>query len=126
MSDPTYKEFLDSIVSNLTKNGYPTQKVALPLERMYEVAYEKGLNFNKALTLLEEQGIAHEKSTTRVVFFPKVDPLASMTPDAIAQAQKMMSEMSPDQLQKIMEMVQNLSPQQQAEMMQKAKDMGLA
>lgn len=122
----SYDQFLESIISNLEKNGYPIKKVALPLERMYEVAHEKGLNFNKVLTTLEERGIAHEKTTTRVIFSPKVATPNGLTPEAIAQAQKMMSSMPPEQLQQIMEMYQNMSPQQKADIMQKAKDMGLA
>ena len=49
----TIETFVANITRTLEKNGYPGKRVALPLERMYEVAHEKGLNFNKALEVLQ-------------------------------------------------------------------------
>ncbi|MCX6126484.1 MAG: hypothetical protein NTV34_17250 [Proteobacteria bacterium] len=73
MSEPTYDDFIANLISILEKNGYPSKRVALSLERMYEVAYTKQLNFNKALKFLDERGIAHEKTVERVIFFPKAN-----------------------------------------------------
>ena len=72
----TLETFVANITRTLEKNGYPSKRVALPLERMYEVAHEKGLNFNKALELLLTKGINHEKTAEKVIFFPKVAPVA--------------------------------------------------
>ncbi len=129
MNDTPYESFVSNIVSNLNKNGYPSKRVALPLERLYESAYEKGLNFNKALTLLEEQGISHEKTAEKVIFFPKESLAAeSKTPsmnDMMAEAQRTISAMSAEERQKLMSLFQNMTPEQQAEIVKKAKDMGL-
>ena len=73
---------------------------------MYEVAYEKGLNFNKALAALEDRGISHEKTSERIIFFPKAD-----FGDMMAEAQKIFA---------------GLTDAQREELMQKAKDMGFA
>lgn len=123
MSDTTYDLFLANIAQTIEKNGYPNKRVALPLERMYEVAYEKGLNFNKALTLLEERGVAHEKTAERVIFFPKVE--ASSFKDMMAEAQRVVGAMSPEEREQLMKMYQNMTPEQQAEIVKKAQEMGL-
>lgn len=122
----TLEIFVANITHTLQKNGYPTKRVALPLDRMYEVAHDKGLNFNKALELLQTQGVEHEKTTEKVVFFPKA--AVEATPDFAAmasQAQEMMQNMSPEQLKAIQDMVANMTDDQKLEMMKQAKDMGL-
>lgn len=122
----TIDTFVANITRTLEKNGYPAKRVALPLERMYEVAHEKGLNFNKALEALQAQGIEHEKTTEKVIFFPK--PAASAIPDMgsmFAEAQEVLKKMSPEQLKTIQEMVANMTDDQKLEMMKQAKDMGL-
>lgn len=124
-SQNAYESFLTNILGTLEKNGYPAKQVALPLDRMYEVAHEKGLNFNKALTMLAERGVDHEKSTERVIFFPKADRANSSLEDMMAEAQRVVASMSPDEMQKLMSLYQNMTPEQQAEIHKKAKEMGL-
>lgn len=123
----TLETFVANITRTLEKNGYPGKRVALPLERMYEVAHEKGLNFNKAIELLGAQGIDHEKTAEKVIFFPKVAPVADGAKmDAMfQQAQEMMKNMSPEQLKAIQDMVANMTDDQKLEMMKQAKNMGL-
>jgi hypothetical protein len=125
MTELSYEPFITSILATLEKNGYPTKRVALPLERMYEVAHEKGLNFNKALTMLGERGVDHEKGTERIIFFPKAEVAKSSMEDMMAEAQRVVSSMSPDEMQKLMTMYQNMTPEQQSEIHKKAKDLGL-
>ena len=68
-------EFIANLLKNLAQNGFPEKKVALPLEKLYESAHSKHVNFNKVLTfLLEEKDIDHEKTSTKIIFFPKVAP----------------------------------------------------
>lgn len=126
MSDLQYDEFLGNIINSLNKNGYPDKRVGLPLERMYEVAYQKGLNFNKALTLLAERGIAHEKTAERVVFFPKVDASTTSFQDMMTEAQKAVEAMSPQEREELMKMYQSMTAEQKADIASKAKDMGLS
>ncbi len=65
-------EFISNLLKNLGQNGFPEKKVALPLEKLYESAHNKNVNFNKVLTfLLEEKDIDHEKTSTKIIFFPK-------------------------------------------------------
>jgi hypothetical protein len=69
--DTAYGEFIAKVIEVLNKNGFPDNRVSLPLERMYESAYQKGLNFNRVLAFLEAKGIGHEKTTDKIIFFEK-------------------------------------------------------
>jgi hypothetical protein len=144
MTDPTndtLAAFVDRVVAQLTKNGYPERRVAFPLERMYESASAKGLSFNKVLEVLAERGIAHEKTPEKVIFAPAseaapptgeffgIDPsmLAGMSQEQmIAAAQAAMQQMGPDQLAALRAMVEGMTPEQQAAMMEQARKLGLA
>ncbi len=64
-------QFITNIIETLHKNGFPEKKVALPLEKMYETAHEKGLNFNVILDFLKQKDIDHEKTTEKIIFFQK-------------------------------------------------------
>ncbi len=125
MTDQQYDSFLDNIIQSLEKNGYPGKRVALPLERMYEVAHGKGLNFNKALTYLDERGIAHEKSAERLIFFPKTTAKQPSMLEMMAEAQKAMAAMTPEQRDELMKMYQNMTAEQKAEITKKAQELGL-
>ena len=132
--------FVDTVVAQLTKNGYPERRVAFPIERMYESADAKGLSFNKVLEVLAERGIAHEKTPEKVIFAPVAsrDPAAAfggLDPAAfagmsqeqmLAAAQAAMQQMDPEQLAALRAMVEGMTPEQQAEMIEQAKKLGLA
>jgi hypothetical protein len=137
-----YEPFVANVVATLEKNGYPAKRVSLPLEKMYEVAYGKGLNFNKALELLAARGIAHEKTVDKIVFFPAAEkPQAPTAPDLgalgglgglgddpaamLAKVEEMMKAMSPEQLAEMQRMVERMSPEEREEMLRKARAMGL-
>lgn len=139
-SNDALTAFVDRVIAQLTKNGYPERRVAFPIERMYESADAKGLSFNRVLEVLEERGIAHEKTPEKVIFaapelapaspagFPGFDPamLAGMSQEQIlAAAQAAMQHMEPDQLAALRAMVEGLTPEQQAEMIEQAKKLGL-
>lgn len=71
LNDPIYRQFVQSVIDNIKKNGFPEKKVAFGLEKMYAAAEKKGINFNKVLSQLDEIQIAHEKTPEKIVFFPK-------------------------------------------------------
>jgi hypothetical protein len=133
--------FVDTVVAQLTKNGYPERRVAFAIERMYESAAAKGLSFNTVLALLAERGIAHEKTPEKVIFAPAqaVDPaavalegfdpamLAGMSQEQfLAAAQAAMQQMGPDQLAAVRSMVEGMTPEQQAALVEQARKLGLA
>ena len=80
----TYRKFVQNVIDNIKKNGFPEKKVAFPLETMYEAAEKKGINFNKVLDTLDSIQIAHEKTPERIVFYPKdrVQESAAERPEA--------------------------------------------
>ena len=119
MSDDEYRKFVQSVIDNVKKNGFPDKKVSFPLEQMYEAAENKGVNFNKVLQTLDEIQIAHEKTPEKIIFYPKdrmPPPQTEANPaqafanidlgelknmnmsDMMAAAAKMMQNMSPEQL----------------------------
>ncbi len=146
MSDTEYRKFVQSVIDNIKKNGFPEKKVAFPLERMYEIADEKGVNFNKVLETLEEIQICHKKTPEKIVFFPKKDepepPTApnfmdafpkmdpgmfqNMNPaDMMAAASQMMQNLKPEQLESIKKTYENMSDEQRAKLIEQAKKMGI-
>jgi hypothetical protein len=68
LADDSSGKFITNIIAILEKNGFPENQVSLPLEKMYESAHEKGINFNKVLEYLATKGIAHAKTTEKIIF----------------------------------------------------------
>lgn len=141
--DPALDTFVQSVLNNLAKNGFPASKVSFPIESMYDAASRKGISFNKVLDVLSAQGISHTKTVERIVFEPPqpapapaggfpgmegldMSALQNMSPDQMmAAAAEAMKQMSPDQLQAIQGMVEGMSDEERAEMLEQAKKMGL-
>lgn len=143
MSDEAHNQLVENVLATLTKNGYPDKLVALPLDRMYEVAHTKGLNFNKVLSSLAAQGVAHTKESNRIIFsranmnasseasensFGNFDidsiPQGKMK-DLMEQAAKMMGNMSAEEMEKVMSLYQNMSAEEREELAKKATALGL-
>ncbi|MFW7378531.1 MAG: hypothetical protein ACOH5I_06985 [Oligoflexus sp.] len=150
MQETMYGEFIIKIMENLSKNGFPEKKVALPLEKLYESAADKGLSFNKVLEFLREKGIDHTKTTEKIIFFERkveatqvessaepsfaMDDLMGMASgfmggmnlnDMMMKAQEMLKNMSPEQKEAIQNMYQGMSEEEKQSILKKAKDMGL-
>ena len=122
------EKFIAQIKKNLEMNGFPTKRVSLPLEKMYEIADSKGLSFNAILDELKNEGIQSISETEKIVFFQEQEndenPF-NMNPEMMEKAQDMLSKMSPDQLKEMQDMITNMSDEERAELMKKAKDMGM-
>jgi hypothetical protein len=114
MNEASYEPFLENIMRVLGKNGFPLKRVTLPLERMYEAAYEKQLNFNKALTLLASRGVDHEKTAEKIIFFQCED-------DHLARAAEALKNMSTEQIKQMEELFRNMSDEQKYDMMKQAR-----
>ena len=128
-------QFIEQILNNLKTHGYPEKRVSLPLEKMYEVADDKGLNFNTVLKKLkEDHKTDHTMETDKVIFFPLKEAPFSLNPDALKnmnpddlkkQAEEMMRTMSPEQMEEIQKAFANMGPEEKEEIMRKGKEMGL-
>ena len=145
--DKEYRKFVQTVIDNIKKNGFPQKKVSFPLEQMYEIAEKNNINFNKVLETLDSIQIEHEKTPDKIIFFPKkVDPIEAspnikstpLMPDIdpsmfknmdlsqlASTAANMMKNMSPKQLENIKDMYSNMSDEQRAEIMERAKKFGL-
>ncbi|SMF81819.1 hypothetical protein [Pseudobacteriovorax antillogorgiicola] len=145
--EQNYGEFIVKILETLQKNGFPDNQVTLPLEKMYEIAYQRGLNFNKVLEFLKErEGIEHQKTDEKILFFkaPQAQPenfdlnqfdmskmdemmkqaegMGGAMGNLFAQAKGILDKMSPDQVQNMMKMLENMPSEQKEELMRKAQD----
>lgn len=145
MDTTEYRRFVQSVIDNVKKHGFPEQKVAFPIEQLYEAAHKKGINFNKVLESLDEIQIAHEKTPEKIIFFPKdrhrqevepnpAAPFAGMDPSAfqgkspaemMSAVASMMKAMSPEQLEAIKSMYENMSDEERAAILEQAKKLGL-
>lgn len=128
VTDTSTGKFITSIMETLAKNGFPEKKVALPLEKLYESAHSKGVNFNKVLEFLQEKGTFHEKTDEKIIFTDKnpnatsaASPLGGFDMSGLKgmnmgemmrAASDMMKNLSPDQLSTIKNQISNLSPDQ--------------
>ena len=150
ISDAEYRAFVQSVIDNVKKNGFPDKKVSFPLERMYEIAEKKGINFNKVLETLDEIQIAHKKTPKKIIFYAKdrePQPQAGANPtdvfsnmaaninpemfkgknmsDMMNAASQMMQNMNPEQLEAVKNMYENMSDEERAAMIEKVKKMGM-
>ena len=113
-------EFLNLIMRNLEKNGYPNNPVSLPSAAMMSHAEKGGFSFDKARELLKLNGVATEMNGPRVVFSVTSDELEVLEPEVEepeiqdeslqAAAQEMFGRMSAEEQAKLFEMVQNMDP----------------
>jgi hypothetical protein len=139
--DENYRNFCQNIIDNIKKNGFPEKKVAFPLERMYEVATKRGVNFNKVLETLRSIQIDHQKTPEKIIFFPRApEPESKPAPAGpfpgmdgasfdmdkmMSMASQMMQNMSPEQLASIQKMYENMSDEDKAALIEQARNMGI-
>jgi hypothetical protein len=134
--------FVAHVVGLLAKNGFPERKVAFPIERMYDSAHAKGVNFNKVLDALAARGICHDKTPEKVIFsdaapalaMPDMGPFSGLDPAAFegmsheqlfAAAAAAMQQMPKEQLAAMRAMVEGMTPEQQAAMLEQARKLGI-
>lgn len=120
------QEFSELIKKNLSTNGFPAKKVALPLEKLYESADNKGLNLNSILEDLEKENIFNHKEEDKIVFFQKetstFDP-SSISPEMLQKAQEEMAKMDPEELKKMKDMFMNMSDEERQNLLKQAQSM---
>lgn len=137
LDNPEYRKFVQSVIDNIKKNGFPEKRVAFGLEKMYEIAYNKGINFNKVLETLREIKIDHEKTPERIIFFPRqptaeqprtpASPFAGLDPSLFSNLDpSMFANLDPsmfanmnlgnlnmaEMIQAAAQMMQNMTPEQ--------------
>ena len=152
VDETAHREFVQSVIDNVKRNGFPDKKVAFPIESLYAAAEKAGANLNQALGSLDEIQIAHVKTPEKIIFYAKdrdplyaagsagaptgaspadmlggLDPsmLEGMDPSQImAAAAQMMQNMSPEQLEAAKQMYENMTDEERAQLLEQAKKMG--
>jgi hypothetical protein len=93
-----FNDFVEKVLKNLHKNGFPEKKVAFPLEKMYEAADDTDISFNKVLDTLKAQGIDHIKTPEKIIFSKHAEPAYSGMPGLDGINPDMFSNLNPDML----------------------------
>jgi hypothetical protein len=149
ISETAYRDFVQSVIQNIKKNGFPDKKVSFPLEQLYEAASNKGINFNKVLETLDSILIGHVKTPEKIIFYPKdkmpapventgfkmedLSGMLNISPDdfkglnigdMMSKANEMVNNMNPEQLKSMMGMYENMTDEQKKDLMDKAKELG--
>ncbi len=122
------EQLKQQILSNLQRNGFPSKKVSLPTDKLFDAAERRGFSFNKLADQLRLEGIEITIEADRIIFSS-----ISNTPDSsdfelgslYQKAQEMMAKMSPEERDNLMKQYQNMSEEEKASIMDKAKKMGL-
>lgn len=138
-SESKLDDFVNLVLSNLEKNGFPNQTVSFPLEKMYESASKRGFSFNKVREILKQRDIATELTEKRVIFSKVAPPepffdlsdlaanaqqiLQQMSPAERAQIEQMMQNMAPADLENIRQQWETLSPEEKARHQEEIKKM---
>lgn len=119
------EKFIAQVIKNLELNGFPNKKVSFDLEKMYEMADNKGLSFNEILNDLEnDHSILNDKTVDKVIFF-KTSEQPEINQDMYKQAQDMMENMDPNEIENMKKMYENMSEEEKQNIMDQAKKMGL-
>lgn len=129
------EQFIQTLMKNLEKNGFPTKKVAFDLETLYEKAEEKKISLNNVLDELKKNGVDHVKKGERIIFKQGstatefADVLSGIDSDFLAQAQEMMDGMDEDGLAATRTMVEerlaSMSETERNQLFKQVKGMGL-
>lgn len=118
-------KFVNQIIKNLELNGFPEKKVSFDLERMYELADNKGFSFNDILNELElTYKIQNDKIVDKIIF-SKTFIQPEMNQDMYKEAQEAMEKMDPEEIENMKKMYENMSDQEKQNIMNQAKKMGL-
>lgn len=119
-----FDDFVELVLKNLNKNGFPEKAVSFPLEKMYETASEKGFSFNKVRDALKLKQIHSEISGDRVIFTQESPEEDAFDLSKMAEvAQKMFQNMSPEQQAQISQMMQNMDPAEMEKIKQQWEQM---
>ncbi|CBW27125.1 hypothetical protein BMS_2326 [Halobacteriovorax marinus SJ] len=118
-------KFKEQVLKNLHNHGYPEKSISFPLEKMYEVADNKGLSFNKVLEVLKSEGHESELTVDKVIFFKAQETEAELDDNFMAKAQEAMANMSPEQLESIQQMILGMSQEEREDLLKKGKEMGM-
>lgn len=134
-------DMVESVKSNLQKNGFPGKSVAFSIDQLYDAAHNKGFHFNKVREALELQGVKSVLEGSKIVFSATEEPqdmdLPGMEqilkdpkysdmlkdPNFLTQAMTMFSQMDSSQLAKFAGMVPGLDLEKLQTVKEKFKNM---
>ena len=134
-------QIIETIVTNLQKNGFPDSRVSLPKKALESYAKKHDYELEDVLYEMKQNDIHSEIEDTRIIFSPnafpdtkKEEPLAGFDFSALKnmdlsklkeRAESMMSQMSPEERKRYQDMYEKMSPEERQKIFEQAKSIGL-
>lgn len=126
-------EIIEKITCNLTKNGFPQNKVSFSAASIENFVKKNDYDLEDVLGSLEDKSIFSKKEGEKIIFssndfnqnksFPDIDwsALEKMDPEFLKQqADDLMKKMSPEQINDIKKKFDNLSSSEKEKIMKMA------
>ena len=116
------RSFKSQIIINLKNNGFPLKKVAFDLEKLYEMADQKGESLNKILDELIPENIMHDKTPDKIIFYRnEQNPELSAK---LKQAREILDQMDPQELEQMKTMFMQMSDEEKTNEAKQFKELG--
>ena len=132
---------IETIVSNLRKNGFPAKKVSLPKTALESFVKKSDFDLDDVLGEMEQQEIFQRMDGERVVFSAEplatpsgfdfenfnLDSLKNLDPETLKkQAQSFMETLTPEQKEEAFKKFSGMSVEDRNKLFEAAKKMGLS
>ncbi len=114
-----FDTFVDLVLRNLSKNGFPTNAVSFSQDKLYESAARQGFSFNKVRERLREKGVESELKGDKVVFSQAPTEDAWDMAAMASKAQEILSQMDPAERDRLLDFAKSMQPDER----QKMRDM---
>ena len=135
-------QIIETIASNLQRNGFPDSKVSLPKNSLESFVKKHDFELEDILYEMQQKDIYSTIESTRIIFSPTAfsDPekeeaippgfdfsaLKNMDLSKLKEkAETMMSQMSPEDRKRYQDRYEKMSPDERQKIFEQAKSMGL-
>ena len=121
-SDPL-EAFVELVLSNLKKNGFPANAVAFSQDKLYESASRQGFSFQKVRDRLHDLGVVSELKGDKLVFSQALDEAPDLQSMA-SKAQSIFERMDPKEREQLMDYAKSMDPDQLKKMQEMFEQLG--
>ena len=134
-------QIIETIVSNLQKNGFPDSKVSLPSNALEAFVRKHDYELEDVLYEMKQNEIYSKTENARIIFsptpfseseredIPKDFDFSAMKNMDLSELKKkaedMMNQMSPEERRRYEDMYAKMSPEERQKLFEQARSMGL-
>ncbi|MBN2145140.1 MAG: hypothetical protein JW774_11000 [Candidatus Aureabacteria bacterium] len=129
------EQIIETIRTNLEKNGYPAKRVSFPKMALINFINKHDFELEDVLGEMQLKDIFHEVREDRIIFSSNKETpsefdfsvLNKMDPAWIRQqAEMMMKHLTPEQLEEVRKKYEAMDPEEKRKVLEMAKNMGLS